>query len=89
MLSDTHNRIHNYLRVSLTDACNLRCRYCMPHENMKFMPHASLMTKDEIYNIAQTFVSLGVNKIRLTGGEPLIRKDFDEILVRLSSLPVL
>ncbi len=61
----------------------------MPHENMKFMPHASLMTKDEIYNIAQTFVSLGVNKIRLTGGEPLIRKDFDEILVRLSSLPVL
>lgn len=87
-LIDTFGRSHNYLRISLTDACNLRCNYCMPNENIKVTPSAKLMQVDEIVFIANTFVKLGVNKIRLTGGEPLVRKDAKEIIQRLSVLPV-
>lgn len=88
MIKDTYNRTHDYLRISLTDVCNLRCFYCMPDEDYDFTPEARLMQVDEIETIAQTFVRLGVNKIRLTGGEPLARKDVGEILKRLSKLPV-
>lgn len=86
-LVDSHNRIHNYLRISLTDVCNLRCTYCMP-EDVHFMPSADLMQADEIYLLAKQFVDFGVRKIRLTGGEPLARKDAGLILRKLSSLPV-
>ncbi|MGS2761126.1 GTP 3',8-cyclase MoaA [Sinomicrobium sp. M5D2P9] len=88
MIKDTYNRTHDYLRISLTDVCNLRCFYCMPDEEYDFTPEARLMQVDEIEHIAKTFVDLGVNKIRLTGGEPLARKDVGEILKRLSRLPV-
>ncbi len=88
MLKDTHNRIHDYLRISLTDSCNFRCQYCMPDENIQCLPNKHLMQVDEIEQIAKTFVDLGVNKIRLTGGEPMVRKEFPEILSRLSKLPV-
>lgn len=88
MLLDTHSRIHDYLRISLTDSCNFRCQYCMPDENIQCLPNKHLMQVDEIEHIAKTFVDLGVNKIRLTGGEPLVRKEFPEILDRLSRLPV-
>ncbi|WP_029035669.1 GTP 3',8-cyclase MoaA [Salinimicrobium terrae] len=88
MLIDTHARIHDYLRISLTDSCNFRCQYCMPDENIQCLPNKHLMQVDEIEQIAKTFVDLGVNKIRLTGGEPLVRKEFPEILSRLSRLPV-
>jgi len=88
MLKDTFNRTHDYLRISLTDACNFRCLYCMPDELMKFMPTDHLMQADEIESIARKFVELGVRKIRLTGGEPLVRKDAKDILKRLSTLPV-
>lgn len=88
MLYDQHHRIHNYLRISLTDACNFRCFYCMPEEEVEITPMGKLMTAEEIQHIAETFVALGVEKIRLTGGEPLVRKDFKEILMGLSSLPV-
>ena len=75
-------------RISLTDKCNLRCHYCMP-ENATFRPHGELLTKDEILQIAGTFVhDYGINKIRLTGGEPLVRKDAAEIIEALGELPV-
>jgi molybdenum cofactor biosynthesis protein A len=88
MLLDSFGRVHDYLRISLTDHCNFRCSYCMPVEEMEWMPQSKLMTKEEILSLAETFVSLGVKKIRLTGGEPLVRKEFPEILERLSAFPV-
>ena len=88
MIIDKHNRIHNYLRISLTDNCNMRCFYCMPDESYNFAPASKLMQPDEILAIAGAFVNLGVNKIRLTGGEPLVRKDAAEIILKLSKLPV-
>jgi cyclic pyranopterin phosphate synthase len=88
MITDTFNRVHDYLRISLTDNCNLRCFYCMPEEDYAFTPHAKLMQVEEIEAIAKIFVEQGVNKIRLTGGEPLVRKDAGEIITRLSKLPV-
>ncbi|MGC4232720.1 MAG: GTP 3',8-cyclase MoaA [Niabella sp.] len=88
MLIDSYNRVHNYLRISLTDNCNFRCFYCMPEEHYSFTPAAGLMQADEIEHLAKVFVSLGVNKIRLTGGEPLVRKDADKIILSLARLPV-
>ncbi len=88
MLFDGHQRRHNYLRISLTDKCNLRCFYCMPEEDYDFMPSSQLMQADEIESLAKTFVRLGVDKIRLTGGEPLVRKDAAQIIQSLSRLPV-
>lgn len=88
MLTDNFNRTHDYLRISLTDACNFRCLYCMPSEQMKFMPAKQLMQVDEIETIARIFVGLGVKKIRLTGGEPLVRKDAKDIIEKISRLPV-
>ncbi|MDP1728176.1 MAG: GTP 3',8-cyclase MoaA [Bacteroidota bacterium] len=88
MIRDTFDRVHNYLRISLTDRCNMRCFYCMPNEHYDFSPFSKLMQGDEIEKLAKIFVTLGVNKIRLTGGEPLIRKDAADIILRLSKLPV-
>ncbi len=88
MLIDSFERAHNYLRISLTDNCNLRCFYCMPEENYEFTPATRLMQPDEIESLARIFVDNGVNKIRLTGGEPLVRKDAADIIARLSRLPV-
>jgi len=87
-MQDTHGRKHSYLRISITENCNLRCTYCMPAEGIALTPKAHLMTADEIITIAQTFVNLGVNKIRLTGGEPLVRKDAADIIQRLGKLGV-
>ena len=70
MLKDKHNRIHDYLRISITDNCNFRCTYCMPDEKITFLKKQFLMSPDEIFQLSKTFVGLGVNKIRLTGGEP-------------------
>jgi len=88
ILTDTLGRKHNYLRISLTERCNLRCSYCMPIDGVALMPAKQLMTATELFEIAQLFVHEGVHKIRLTGGEPLVRKDFPEILQQLASLPV-
>ncbi|WET02007.1 GTP 3',8-cyclase MoaA [Flavobacterium sp. YJ01] len=88
ILTDGFGRKHNYLRISLLEKCNLRCTYCMPADGIALSPKASLMTADEIFAIAQTFVKNGVDKIRLTGGEPLLRKDFPEIVSKLSELEV-
>lgn len=88
MLLDRYNRIHNYLRISLTSNCNLRCFYCMPDEHIDLPPHSQYMQVDEIDALVRTFVHLGVNKIRLTGGEPLVRKDTSAILEKLAAFPV-
>ncbi|WP_418604105.1 GTP 3',8-cyclase MoaA [Hwangdonia sp.] len=88
ILQDLHGRDHTYLRISLIERCNLRCSYCMPEEGVQLSPKSHLMTYEEIYDIARTFVKHGVTKIRLTGGEPLIRKDIPIILEKLATLPV-
>lgn len=88
ILQDSHGRDHTYLRISLVERCNLRCFYCMPAEGVQLTPKSHIMTYEEIYEIAKTFVSHGVTKIRLTGGEPLVRKDIPFILEKLASLPV-
>jgi len=88
MITDTFGRVHNYLRISLTDNCNLRCFYCMPDEKYAFAPAAKLMQPDEIETIAKLFVAHGVKKIRLTGGEPLVRKDAPAIIDKLGKLGI-
>ncbi len=87
-LIDTHKRIHDYLRLSVTDQCNFRCLYCMPNEQMKFMPNDHLMSLEEILKLASIFIEHGVRKIRLTGGEPLVRKDIKKIILGLAKYPV-
>jgi molybdenum cofactor biosynthesis protein A len=88
MLTDQLGRKHTYLRISLTDACNMRCSYCMPLSSYHGTKSNKLMNASEIFELAHIFVQHGVTKIRLTGGEPLLRKDFDEILEKLATLPV-
>lgn len=87
-LQDSFGRIHDYLRISLTERCNLRCFYCMPAEGVHLSEKHKLMTSEEILGFAKIFSSLGVKKIRLTGGEPLVRKDAGDIIKNLSGLPV-
>ncbi len=87
ILQDSHGRDHAYLRISLVERCNLRCFYCMPAEGVQLTPKSHIMTYEEVYSIAKTFVKHGVTKIRLTGGEPLIRKDIPFVLEKLASLP--
>lgn len=88
MLIDSYNRVHDYLRISLTDNCNLRCFYCMPEEDYDFTSASGLMKTTEIETLARHFVNEGVKKIRLTGGEPFVRKDARDIILSLSRLPV-
>lgn len=86
ILTDLFGRTHTYLRISLTERCNLRCLYCMPADGVQLTPSLKLLSTEEIVRLAKLFVSSGVNKIRLTGGEPTIRKDIEDICYRLSSL---
>ena len=88
MIKDQYHRVHNYLRISLTERCNLRCFYCMPEEGVPLRDKKEFMTSEEVIEFAKTFVDLGVNKIRITGGEPLIKKDIINILTQLAELPV-
>lgn len=85
-LVDTFGRGHRDLRVSLTDRCNLRCTYCMPHDFSNWLPSADLLTTDELIQIIQIAVSQGIDEIRLTGGEPMLRPDIVEIVSRISSI---
>ena len=88
ILRDSFGREHTYLRISLTERCNLRCTYCMPEDGIPLSPKSHIMTYEEIFTIAKEFVANGVTKIRLTGGEPLVRKDASLIMEKLASLPV-
>ncbi|XP_055427459.1 molybdenum cofactor biosynthesis protein 1 isoform X2 [Bubalus kerabau] len=85
-LTDSFGRRHSYLRISLTERCNLRCQYCMPEEGVPLTPKADLLTTEEILTLARLFVKEGVDKIRLTGGEPLIRPDVVDIVAQLHRL---
>ncbi|XP_007130169.2 molybdenum cofactor biosynthesis protein 1 isoform X5 [Physeter macrocephalus] len=85
-LTDSFGRRHSYLRISLTEKCNLRCQYCMPEEGVPLTPKADLLTTEEILTLARLFVKEGVDKIRLTGGEPLIRPDVVDIVAQLHQL---
>src|SRR3974390_2290440 len=85
-MNDAFNREINYLRISVTDRCNLRCRYCMPKEGVSLLGHDDILRYEEIERIVQVAVSLGIIKVRLTGGEPLIRRGLLEFLKSLNSL---
>lgn len=85
-LVDSFGRKHSYLRISVTDRCNLRCFYCMPHEGIKWLKKERLLNFDEIERVARIFVGLGVEKIRLTGGEPLVRQDLPRLIEKLSGI---
>lgn len=85
VLIDSHSRRHNYLRISLTEKCNLRCQYCMPAEGVPLTPRDNLLSTREIVDLAAIFVDNGVDKIRLTGGEPLVRPDIDVIVEELGA----
>ena len=86
MLTDRFGRHINYLRISLTDKCNLRCVYCMP-EDMTFRPRAELLQDDELLRLARIFAELGMVKIRLTGGEPTVRADVVDLVREMAALP--
>jgi len=85
-LKDKYNRTIDYLRIGVTDRCNLRCRYCMPAEGIDFSDRADLLSYEEIIRLAKVFRQLGVNKVRLTGGEPFVRKDIHLLLRSLSDI---
>ncbi|QYA26112.1 GTP 3',8-cyclase MoaA [Gramella sp. MT6] len=85
---DNFGRPHTYLRISLTDRCNLRCFYCMPEEGIELMEKSNIITLEEIIDLARTFRDLGVDTIRLTGGEPLVRKNFGYLVEELAKLGV-
>ncbi|KAB2111229.1 Molybdenum cofactor biosynthesis protein 1 [Alternaria gaisen] len=85
-LTDTFNRQHDYLRISITERCNLRCLYCMPEEGIPLSPSANMLTTPEIFYLSSLFVSQGVTKIRLTGGEPTVRRDIVPLMQQIGSL---
>lgn len=85
-LIDRYGRIHDDLRISVTDRCNLRCVYCMPDVGMTFLPHGELLSFDEIVRVGAVAASLGVSSLRLTGGEPLVRKGLVSLVARLSDI---
>ena len=83
---DQFNRTINYLRISVTDRCNLRCRYCMPEDGITPLRHEDILSYDEITDFTRVAVGLGINKVRITGGEPLVRKSISLLIEKLSSL---
>src|SRR5690349_8877559 len=86
-LEDRFARRVTYLRVSLTDRCNYRCTYCMPAEGVSLLPREDVLTFEEIERLVRVFVGLGVRRVRLTGGEPTVRKGVEELVERLAGLP--
>lgn len=85
-MKDSFERDINYLRISITDLCNLRCKYCMPEDGINKINHENVLTFEEIYEISKNLVSLGITKIRITGGEPLVRNGIVELIRKISSL---
>ncbi len=85
-LSDSFGRMAKKLRISVTDRCNLRCLYCMPHDNTHWFERSEILTFEEIERLARIFVRLGIEKIRVTGGEPLVRSKIENLIAKLSSI---
>ncbi|NWG04085.1 MAG: GTP 3',8-cyclase MoaA [Syntrophaceae bacterium] len=86
MLLDPFKRKINYLRISITDRCNLRCRYCMPEEGLQIIPHEEILSYEEILRLVRVFAAEGISKVRLTGGEPLVRKGIVHFISSLSQI---
>lgn len=86
-LRDTFGRVHDSLRISITDRCNIRCFYCMPEEGVKFQPRDQILSFEEIERIARVAAENGVTKLRLTGGEPLVRHDLPVLIQKLTAIP--
>ncbi len=87
MLNDSFGRTHSYLRIAVADRCNLRCRYCMPETGVDFKSHNGILTFEEIHRLVSIFATLGIRKIRLTGGEPTVRKHLPRLVSMISALP--
>ncbi|CAN5373914.1 GTP 3',8-cyclase MoaA [soil metagenome] len=87
MLIDNHGRRINYLRLAVTDRCNLRCFYCMPEDGLNWLSRRELMTYEEMVQTCSLLVKMGIQKIRITGGEPFVRKDIMQLLTAISKLP--
>src|SRR2546423_6157981 len=85
-LKDSYNRPIRDLRVSLTDRCNFRCFYCLPHGEPPIAPKEQMLSYEEIEYVCEIFVELGIEKIRLTGGEPMMRQDIETIIAKLAKL---
>ncbi|MBU3185177.1 GTP 3',8-cyclase MoaA [Clostridium estertheticum] len=85
-MRDSHGRNINYLRISVTDRCNLRCIYCMPEQGIKKLEHVDILRFEEIFKIVKVSEKLGINKVRYTGGEPLVMKDIDKLIYETSKL---
>ncbi|WP_313134799.1 GTP 3',8-cyclase MoaA [Anaerocolumna sp.] len=83
---DNYNRVIDYIRISITDRCNLRCIYCMPKEGMEFIPHENILTYEEIIRLCKCFASLGMSKVKLTGGEPLVRKNLSYLVKEIKNI---
>lgn len=86
-LQDSFHRAIDYMRISVTDRCNLRCIYCMPPEGVPWIPHQEILTYEEIERIVRATATVGMRKIRITGGEPLVRRDVVQLVERLASIP--
>ena len=86
-LIDSLGRVHTNLRISVTDRCNIRCFYCMPDENVRFRPRHEILTFEEIERFVRVVAPLGINKLRLTGGEPLVRAGLPKLVERLATIP--
>ena len=86
-LTDCFARVHTDLRISVTDRCNLRCYYCMPTDGVQFRPHAEILTYEEIERFVRVAAKLGIRKVRITGGEPLVRKDLPRLVQKLADVP--
>ena len=86
MIKDTHGRNINYLRISVTDRCNLRCMYCMPEQGICKKEHGEILTLEEIYEVVKACADLGISKVRITGGEPLVRKGLTKLIEKISKL---
>ncbi|WP_298749982.1 GTP 3',8-cyclase MoaA [uncultured Serinicoccus sp.] len=85
-LVDSYGRVHRDLRISVTDRCSLRCTYCMPEDGVPWLPRATMLTTEEVVRLADVAVSMGIDEIRLTGGEPLLRRDLVDVVAGLSAL---
>src|SRR4051794_24868576 len=85
-LVDSFGRVHNNLRISVTDRCNIRCTYCMP-ETVRFLPRSDLLSFEEIERVVRVAAGLGIDKVRLTGGEPLVRRDLPTLVAKLAAIP--
>ena len=86
-LIDSFGRVHNNLRISVTDRCNIRCFYCMPADNVEFMPKENLLSLEEIERVVRIGTTLGIDRVRLTGGEPLVRRDLHVLVRKLAAIP--